>query len=179
MRLSSTSVKRFPSHYRRRLWISPLNPLNPPISMNGTHGQSDYRTTIFVCDQQSRNTNHEGPHNEEKMQITWTWEGQLDKHLSNSTSNQLEIRMQWTSITCPPKIEQTWWRKDYASNVESLDRAKDPQFHLEQRGGYTPLQQPPQKMKGKETHTHVRMLLAQMEKEEKEEIFNNASKEGF
>ena len=59
-------------------------------------------------------------------------------------------------------------------------RARDPQFHLEQqRGGYTPLQQPLQKMKGKELHMHVRTLLAQMEEEEKEEIFNDASKEGF
>ena len=59
-------------------------------------------------------------------------------------------------------------------------RAKDPQYHPEQqRGGYTSLQRPPQKMKGKELHTHVRMLLAQMEAEEKEDLFNDASKEGF
>ena len=34
-------------------------------------------------------------------------------------------------------------------------------------------------MKGKELHTHIRTLLAQMEEEEKEEVFNDASKEGF
>ena len=59
-------------------------------------------------------------------------------------------------------------------------RARDPQFHpKQQRGGYTPLQQPPQKMKGKELHTHIRSLLAQMEDEDKEEFFKDAEKEVF
>ena len=116
MRLSSTSVKRFPSHYRRRLWTSPFN---QPILMNGTLGQSNYRTSIFACNQQSWNP--EEPHNEETMHRTQTRRGQLDKHLNDSTLNQLEIQTQWTLTTCPPMIEQTWWRKDYASNVESLD----------------------------------------------------------
>ena len=34
-------------------------------------------------------------------------------------------------------------------------------------------------MKRKELHMHVRMLLAQMEEEEKDEFFSDASKEGF
>ena len=34
-------------------------------------------------------------------------------------------------------------------------------------------------MKGKELHTHVRSLLAQMEDEDKEEFFKDAEKEGF
>ena len=59
-------------------------------------------------------------------------------------------------------------------------RARDPQFHPEQQQGrYTPLQWPPQKMKRKELHMHVRTLLAQMEEEEKDEFFSDASKEGF
>jgi hypothetical protein len=37
----------------------------------------------------------------------------------------------------------------------------------------------PQKMKGKELHTHVRALLAQMEDKDKEEFFDDAAKEGF
>jgi hypothetical protein len=51
----------------------------------------------------------------------------------------------------------------------------------EQGGGYIPLQRPtvPQKMKGKELHSHVRALLAQMEDKDKEEFFEDASKEGF
>ena len=58
--------------------------------------------------------------------------------------------------------------------------AWDPQFHPEQqRGGYVPLQRPPEKMKGKELHTHVRSLLAQMEEEDKEEFFKDAEKEGY
>jgi hypothetical protein len=34
-------------------------------------------------------------------------------------------------------------------------------------------------MKGKELHAHVRALLAQMEDQDKEEFFEDASKEGF
>jgi hypothetical protein len=55
----------------------------------------------------------------------------------------------------------------------------------ERGGGYVPLRRPtpapnvPQKMKGKELHAHVRALLAQMGEEEKEEFFEDASKEGF
>ena len=59
-------------------------------------------------------------------------------------------------------------------------RARDPKFYPEQQqGGYILLQRPPQKMKGKELHTHVRSLLAQMEEEDKEEFFKDAEKEGF
>jgi hypothetical protein len=55
----------------------------------------------------------------------------------------------------------------------------------ERGGGYVPLRRPapvpatPQKMKGKELHAHVRALLAQMEEGDKEEFFEDASKEGF
>ena len=55
----------------------------------------------------------------------------------------------------------------------------------ERGGGYVPLQRPvqkpatPPKMKGKELHAHVRALLAQMNDEDKEEFFEDASKEGF
>lgn len=38
---------------------------------------------------------------------------------------------------------------------------------------------PPQKMKGKELHAHVRALLAEMEDQDKEEFFEDAAKEGF
>ena len=61
-------------------------------------------------------------------------------------------------------------------------RAGDPEFHPEnQRGGYTPLRKPTEKpkMKGKELHTHIKALLAQMDEEEKNEFFEDASKEGF
>jgi hypothetical protein len=36
-----------------------------------------------------------------------------------------------------------------------------------------------QKMKGKELHAHIRSLLARMEEKEKEEFFDDATKEGF
>ena len=51
----------------------------------------------------------------------------------------------------------------------------------EEKKVYTPKQTPntPQKMKGKELHTHVRALLAQMEEANKEEFYNDAAKEGF
>lgn len=51
----------------------------------------------------------------------------------------------------------------------------------ERGGGYVPLRKPavPQKMKGRELHAHVRALLAQMEDKDKEEFFEDASKEGF
>ena len=37
----------------------------------------------------------------------------------------------------------------------------------------------PQKMKGKELHTHVQSLLAQMEEDNVNEFFNDAKQEGF
>ena len=37
----------------------------------------------------------------------------------------------------------------------------------------------PQKMKGKELHTHIMVLLAQMEEDDKEEFFADAEKQGF
>ena len=37
----------------------------------------------------------------------------------------------------------------------------------------------PQKMKGKELHAHVRALLAQMDKDDKEEFFTYVKKQGF
>jgi hypothetical protein len=61
-------------------------------------------------------------------------------------------------------------------------RANDPDFHLEhQRGGYIPLQRPMEtpKMKGKELHTHIKALMAQLDQKEKEEFLDNAEKEGF
>ena len=43
--VENTSARRFPSHCRRKLWISPCN---PPILKNGLHGQYDYSTTTSV-----------------------------------------------------------------------------------------------------------------------------------
>ena len=37
----------------------------------------------------------------------------------------------------------------------------------------------PKKMKGKELYTHVRALLAEMEEEDKDELFADTAKEGF
>ena len=54
----------------------------------------------------------------------------------------------------------------------------DPEYDPKhQQGGYIPLQK--LKIKGKELHAHVRTLLIQMEKEEKEEFFEDAFKWGF
>ena len=44
---------------------------------------------------------------------------------------------------------------------------------------YTPPQNAPQKMKGKELSAHIRTLLAQMEDADKEEFFDDAAKAGF
>jgi hypothetical protein len=35
------------------------------------------------------------------------------------------------------------------------------------------------KMKGKELHTHIKALMAQLDQKEKEEFLDNAEKEGF
>ena len=57
-------------------------------------------------------------------------------------------------------------------------RANDPTFHpKQQRGTFTPLQK--LKMTGKELHAHVRTLMAQMDDQEKEDFYQDASKEGF
>ena len=44
---------------------------------------------------------------------------------------------------------------------------------------YTPPQNTPQKMKGKELSAHIWTLLAQMEDADKEEFFDDAAKSGF
>ena len=44
---------------------------------------------------------------------------------------------------------------------------------------YTPPQNTPQKMKGKELSAHIWTLLAQMEDADKEEFFDDTAKSGF
>ncbi len=61
-------------------------------------------------------------------------------------------------------------------------RANDPEFHPEhQQGGYVPLRRPMEKpkMKGKELHTHIKALMAQLDDKERDEFCKDAAEEGF